>query len=675
MSPLPENGAHGVSRTELQTADRTADGSTAGGHADRAPADPALLRGLIDQAPCPIYAKAPDGRYLFVNASFDRVANPDGRPIVGRRSDEIYGPELAAAYAAHDAEVLATGTAVTYEFAYERADRTVTYATVKFPVRAADGTLTAVGGIDIDITPRARREAILRESESRFREMADTIPALIWTCDSAGQCTFVNRRWVEYTGRTVAQELGKGFAETIHPEDRDRTIDREPELFATRAPGSVEYRLRRTDGEYRWFLDTWAPRYASDGTFLGFIGTLVDVTDRRELEQTLARTQRLEALGRLTGGVAHDFNNLLTVVLGSCEMLAEMIDPASPLQALAQRAASASRRGSELTRRLLAFSRHQTLEPKAVDIAALLDQLRQLLQRTLGEEIEIATPALCGLWPALVDGAELEHALLNLAINARDAMPRGGSLVMTAANVTLDAGALAAAHLQCRPGDYIALSVVDNGTGMTPETLRRAVEPFFTTKEVGKGSGLGLSMVYGFCKQSGGDMRIDSAPGRGTTVTLFLPRAQAEDTAEVPSLDAAETAAVGGSETILVVEDNDDVRAYVVGCLSVLGYRVLSATDGRASLELLDDHPEIDLLFADVVMPGGMSGWELAAAARSRRPALRVLVTTGYAPGHASRPPGTEWLPVLVKPYRRQLLAQKVREVLDADPPPGRAAA
>jgi PAS domain S-box-containing protein len=639
------------------------------------PADPRLALALVELAPYPIYVKDAHGRYLFVNRSFNEICNPDGAAIAGRTSAEVYGEVLAAAYAEHDAEVLAAGGPVAREFTYSRGARTNIYSSIKFPMHDAAGAPVAIGGIDVDITPQVRREMALRESEARFREMADSVPALIWTSDCDGQCTFVNKRWAEFTGRRVEQEMGRGFAESIHPEDRPHSVDREPEHFATREASSVEYRLRRADGEYRWFLDSFVPRYDTDASFIGFIGTLVDVTDRRQLEETLSRTLRLEALGRLTGGVAHDFNNLLTVILGNCEMLAEIVDPESPLQALAQRAIMASSRASELTGRLLAFSRHQALESKATDLSQLIDQTHELLERTLGEEIAIETKVLSGLWPAVVDTAELEHALLNLAINARDAMPRGGTLTMTAGNVTLDRSAVAAAHLQCRPGDYVAISVVDSGVGMSPEVLRRAIEPFYTTKEVGRGSGLGLSMVYGFCKQSGGDLRLDSVPGRGTTVTLFLPRADAGRTAD--SADARDRLRdlPGGSETVLVVEDNEEVRAYVVGCLSALGYGVLSAADGVTALRMLETHPDIDLLFTDVVMPGGMSGWELAVAGRSHRPGLKVLVTTGYAPGRLGRPAGSERLPLLPKPYPRHALAAKVREVLDSDPTAGPEAA
>jgi CheY-like chemotaxis protein len=336
---------------------------------------------------------------------------------------------------------------------------------------------------------------------------------------------------------------------------------------------------------------------------------------------------------------------------------------------LAQTALAAASRGAELTRRLLAFARHQALEPKASDIAALIEQTRRLLQRTLGEDIGIETRAVSGLWPAVVDGAELEHALLNLAINARDAMPRGGTLSITAGNLTLDASAVAAAGLACRPGDYVALSVVDTGTGMNPEVLRRALEPFFTTKEVGQGSGLGLSMVYGFCKQSGGDMRIDSTLGRGTSVTLFLPRAEGSSESTEATRPIPRSELPGGSETILVVEDNAEVRAYVVGCLSGLGYEVLAAEDGPAGLRQLEKRPDTALMFSDIVMPGGMNGWEVAAAALALYPQLKVLLTSGYAPDHEHRPAATAALPILPKPYPRAVLARKLRELLDPDGP------
>jgi PAS domain S-box-containing protein len=637
----------------------------AGPLADMSDAELALM--VLQEAPYPIYVKDLQGRFRLINPTYVEFCGPGGESVLGRTSAEAYDPQDAAGFLAHDRAAIESDSAVVRESVF----RGQTYHTVKFPIHDAAGTAIGVVGIDTDMTVQARREAVLRESEKHFRDMADSVPALIWTSDRDCRCSFVNKQWIAFTGRTLERELHHGFAECIHPDDRAHTVDKESELFATRAPGSAEYRLRRADGAWRWFLDTWAPRFAPDGSFLGFIGTMVDVTDRKILEESLSRIQRLEAIGRLTGGVAHDFNNLLTVIVGNLEMLRDASAPQAPAHAFTQTALSAAMRGSALTQRLLSFSRHQTLDPRSTDVSALIEQVCELLRRTLGEDIVIGASVAAGLWPAVVDGAELEHALLNLAVNSRDAMPGGGTLTITACNLALDEDSVATAQFRCAPGDYLAISVVDTGTGMIPEVAQSAVEPFFTTKEVGKGSGLGLSMAYGFCQQSAGDLRIDSTPGRGTTMTLYLPRAGSAASGSGAPSNAF--AVVGGRETILVVEDDREVRVHVVGCLAALGYEVIQAVDGDAALRMVASHPKIDLLFTDIVMPGGLNGRELADRARALCPRLRVLLTSGYAAG-GHGPVGGSHADVLAKPYLRHVLARRIRDTLDASVPEDAAA-
>ncbi len=370
---------------------------------------------------------------------------------------------------------------------------------------------------------------------------------------------------------------------------------------------------------------------------------------------------KLEAVGKLTGGIAHDFNNMLTVISGMTEALVTSLKPQPDLQAQAKLIDDAAQRCSELVRHLLAFARKQTLQPRDVDINAAVVDIAKLLRPTLGEQIEIVTVLGRDVMASHIDPSQLANAVVNMAINARDAMPHGGKLVLETQNVLLD-DAYAERNPDVRPGRYVMLAVSDTGTGMPLEVQDKAFEPFFTTKEVGKGTGLGLSMVYGFVKQSGGHIKLYSEEGHGTTIKLYLPPANGH--AEPAAAEAP--AVSGGAETILVVEDDALVRNFVITQLGSLGYNTIVAADSREALALVDSGAPFDLLFTDVVLPGGMSGRELAAAIEERRPGTRVLYTSGYTDDavlHQGRL--DEGVLLLSKPYRRPQLAQMVRQALD----------
>jgi signal transduction histidine kinase/CheY-like chemotaxis protein len=383
-----------------------------------------------------------------------------------------------------------------------------------------------------------------------------------------------------------------------------------------------------------------------------------------ELNQKLTQSQKMEAMGQLTGGVAHDFNNLLTVILGNAEHLAEKLAAHKELHAIAESIATAAERGSDLTRSLLAFARKQPLMPRDIDIGQKIVGMEQLLRRTLGEHIECEFRLDENLWQASVDPGQLASALLNLVLNARDAMPSGGKLTVEVHNTSLGESDVDV-NGQAQPGDYVMVAVTDTGTGMTAEVAGRAFEPFFTTKEVGKGTGLGLSMVYGFAQQSGGSVQIRSEPGHGTAVRLFFPRVATPQASAAPS--AGQQAKPSGSETVLVVEDDDMVRGYVEGELKALGYRVIVTREAPAALAILRGSEKIHLLFTDVVMPGGMFGTELAKEAARLRPDLKILLTSGHTehPVDAIDGGGRE-VRILNKPYRRHDLAATLRSVLKA---------
>jgi len=397
-----------------------------------------------------------------------------------------------------------------------------------------------------------------------------------------------------------------------------------------------------------------------------------EVAERMNAEAALRQAQKMEAIGQLTGGVAHDFNNLLTVVMGGLEAIQKhvgLIEPSPPAQRI-DRAASLSMQGAQkaatLTKRLLAFARRQPLDPKPVDAGNLVTGLADLLQRTLGETVKLETVSGAGLWLTQVDPAELENALMNLAINARDAMPAGGRLTIETSNAHLDDAYVETITEPVRPGQYVLIAVSDTGIGMAEDILTQVFEPFFTTKEVGKGTGLGLSQAYGFVRQSSGHIKIYSEVGEGTTVKIYLPRLIAGQVEELPDANPAQEAH-GGAETILVVEDHPDLRAFSVSVLSELGYRVLAASAGPEAVYIVKKE-RIDLLFTDVVLPDGMNGRQVAEAVNAVQPGVKVLFTTGYTANaivHNGRLDAG--LQLLSKPFSASALANRVRRLLDQE--------
>ena len=506
------------------------------------------------------------------------------------------------------------------------------------------------------------RTAQLNVSQARYRQVVDLIQEAIWI-HVDGKIVYVNPYAVRMFGAESADDLiGRPVMSMIHPEDRARAGDRTRTLTEERAAVPLtEMRMLRLDGKT---MIVWlhATPFLQDGK-AHVLAAGRDVTAQREAEAQLHQALKMESVGQLTGGVAHDFNNLLTVVIGSLDDVRGRAP--EDLQPSIDSALKAAERGAALIRQMLAFSRRQMLNPQRFNLGDLTRGMEDLLRRTLGDDIEIDMRISPDLWDAMADKGQVENALLNLSINARDAMPAGGKLTIETGNVRLDDD-YAAQNAEVVQGDYVMLAVTDTGTGMPPEVIERAFEPFFTTKGVGKGSGLGLSMIYGFAKQSRGHLKIYSEVGHGTTVRLYLPREHAEATVEAAPVVARSDQPSGG-EWILVVEDDDLVRGLTVSQLRHLGYRVIEAADGPQAQKILDGNQAIDLLFTDVVMPGGMTGRQLAEVAQRRRPTLKTLYTSGYTENsiiHQGKlDPGVHFLS---KPFRRQELALKVREVLDA---------
>ncbi len=531
------------------------------------------------------------------------------------------------------------------------------------------------------VTERAEELAAstskLEDTERRFRLLVESVTDYaIYMLDPTGTIINWNPGAQRIKGYAREEIIGQHFSLFYTEEDRQKEIPHKAIETAARA-GKYEaegWRVRK-DGSRFWASAVINAIRDTDGNIVGFAKITRDLTDRRAAEERLLQSQKMEGIGQLTGGVAHDFNNLLTVIIGNLEALQrhlrdDALDPGR-LQRSADNAMRGARRAESVTQRLLAFSRQQPLSPESVDVGRLVSGMSDLLRRTLGEAIAVETVLTGGLWRVHADPNQLEVALLNLAVNARDAMPDSGKLTIETANVHLDER-YAAAQAEVLAGQYVLIAVTDNGSGMSPEVVAKAFDPFYTTKDIGHGTGLGLSQVYGFVKQSRGHVKIYSEVGEGTTVKIYLPRfhAEADDRAEEPERAAARGS---GKETILVVEDDHDVRTYSTETLRELGYNVLEASNAHIAIQILEAHPEIAALFTDVGLPGGMNGRQLAEQARKARTNLKVLFTTGYARNaivHDGRlDAGVE---LLTKPFSQAALGEKLRDILDAKSTPAR---
>ena len=510
-------------------------------------------------------------------------------------------------------------------------------------------------------------------SERTFQILVDSITDYaIFMLDSQGRVANWNSGAERIKGYTRTEIIGEHFSRFYTEEDRLAGVP-DQALATARSKGRFEqenWRVRK-DGTRFWAYVVIDAIRDEHGRVVGFAKVTRDMTKHRSLEEKLRQSQKMDALGQLTGSIAHDFNNLLTVIVGSLDMLSRWMSAPqpAPLTARVTRAMAAAkdsaRRASILTRRLLAFSRQQPLQPETIDLNRLIYGLADMFRRTLGEQVTIKTEFSFDTGLVYADPLELENALLNLAVNARDAMPNGGELKIETAN-TDDRG------MAGDPGDgteahYVLIAVTDTGIGMDQQTLAKAFDPFFTTKETGHGTGLGLSQVYGFVEQSGGHVRIDSQLGVGTTVQIFLPRSQ-EDTGK-PELQHEDVVdkEQSGSESILVVEDDDAIRTYITDVLRELGYHALEAPNAGAALEILDRQPNMHLLLTDIGLPGAMNGRQLSDEARQRRPGLKVLLTTGYTRDAIVRASRLErGVALLIKPFTFSDLTTKVRALLDA---------
>ena len=625
---------------------------------------------------------------IFVSDTEDRITDwfPGAEAVFGWTAAEAVGQPSSMLFIPEDQErhedVNEIETARTQGIAPNRrwhlrkdGARVFIEGTVT-PLRSGEGELRGFLKIGQDVTERRRVDEQLRESEARFRHMADSAPALIWMTDADGRMVFANMHFDHMFGRPAAQMLADGWARVVVEEDFAAFDAAFRAAFRARQRFMIETRVRNTAGRMVWLRCEGVPRLDDAGRFLGYTGCSVDITEGRlaseELErrvaertaelmtaeETLRQAQKMEALGQLTGGIAHDFNNMLQGVLGSLEMARRRIgerraDEIGRYLVVAQEAAS---RAAGLTQRLLTFARRQRLEPRPVDADGLIAGLADLIRRTMGPAVAVELRLRDGAGCVLCDPNELESALLNLCINARDAMPEGGRLVIGTEDMQLSATEIADEGIA--PGSYVALSVADTGMGMSPDVIEHVFEPFFTTKPQGQGTGLGLSQIYGFVRQSGGLVRIESTLGRGTKVRLLLPLHEKICAAgqKMPSPPPL----TGSRQTILLVDDEEAVRVPAADRLRELGYVVTAAQDGPEALQLLTS-ARPDLLITDVGLPRGMNGRQIAEIVRERLPGLPVLFITGYA--GTALPPGVE---VIGKPFELDVLARRVQALLEA---------
>ncbi|MBT4042965.1 MAG: PAS domain S-box protein [Rhodospirillaceae bacterium] len=551
------------------------------------------------------------------------------------------------------------------------------------PEYSEAGELVSIFGVTQDITDRHRIEIDLRNSRTQLADFADASADFYWQTDAQLHYTYLSPSVLspsvdQHIPVKVSEAVGQPVAFSIAPAytDMDPWQYIKRQMEAQQPFRDVVYqRQGSTADEIIWLRTSAKPYYDENGEFGGFRGTTTNITEHRALEEQLIQAQKMETVGQLTGGVAHDFNNLLAVILGNTEMLAEFLhhleisnEDGIAAERFADTILRTAQRGAELTQQLLAFSRKQTLSPKVVQLDRQIDDMITILQRSLGATIQIETSRSADLWPCYIDPGQIENVMLNLALNARDAMPDGGTLSIETTNTDLNDD-YAAAQADLKPGEYVTLSVTDTGTGMTPQVKSKVFEPFFTTKDQGNGTGLGLSMVFGFVKQSNGQVTIYSELGHGTTIKLYLPRfLEARRSLANPDGTEADKSVVpkARDEWILVVEDDPDVRTLTVALLASLGYQVLAAADAAAALDVMKRERHIDLLLTDVILPNGVSGNIIAEQAPQYHPNIKIIYMSGYTQDaliHQGRL--AESVILLQKPFRKADLASKLRMAMD----------
>ncbi|KGJ66145.1 PAS domain S-box protein [Bradyrhizobium diazoefficiens] len=618
-----------------------------------------LFTAVVESSNDAIITKSLDGTITTWNSAAERVFGYSADEAVGRSIDIIM-PDDQRDDVAENLARTRNGEVIDQQetVRLHKSGQPIDVVLSQVPLRSTEGKIIGASKVARDVTERKRAEmALNREIEERQR-IFETSQDLILVTDGFGNFIQVSPSVKDILGFSPDDMVGHSAIEFIHPDDLEKTRS---EMRAARRGAvkrSFEARYYHYDGHevtLNW-MGTWSEPVRRHF----FIGR--DLTEKQAAEAQLRQVQKMDSIGQLTGGVAHDFNNVLTVITGTIGILADAVADRPELAAITKLIDDAAERGAQLTKHLLAFARKQPLQPREIDVNALTLEAAKLLHPTLGEQITIMPQLTEDAWPTLVDPGQLSTAILNLALNARDAMPDGGTLVLETRNVFLDDG-YASMNPDIVAGNYVMIAVSDTGTGIPADLIERVFDPFFTTKEVGKGTGLGLSMVFGFVKQSGGHIKIYSEEGHGTSVKIYLPRSTGVQETEFEALQNAPVA--GGSEKILIVEDDALVRQYVVTQIKSLGYAALEAANAADALTIIDADKDIDLLFTDVIMPGAMNGRQLADEAARRRPDLKTLFTSGYTENaivHHGRLDSGVLL--LAKPYRKSELAKMLRTAL-----------
>ena len=739
-----------------------------------------MYRRVVEAVPEGIWVVDSQGSTIFSNRRMAEILGIDFDSMPEQSCFGCVFPEELADAQRHFARSMA-GDHRPFDFRLRRADGSPIWVSIScMPVQDDSGATVGLLGLFADATERKQAEAALRESEERFRKMADTAPVMIWVTGPDKLFTFVNKTWLEFTGRSIEDELGNGWAAGVHPDDRQRCYDTFSSAFDARRRFQLECRLRRSDGEYRFILCSGVPRFAAEGNFVGYIGSDIDITDlqseerfrqlaenidqvfwmldlatqqvlyvspafekvwgcspaglyrdrgwlaetvhpedrdrfsaalgrvksealeafyrivrpdgsvrwihdrsfpiygsegapyrivgiaeditaHRELEEQLRQAHKMEAVGRLAGGIAHDFNNLLTVINGYSDLLLRKSTASDPIHAGLLEIRGAGQRAQELTSQMLAFSRSQVRDREVLRLADVIEEVKTMLRPMIGEDIELVTALEPDSGQISADRTEITQILLNLAANARDAMPDGGTLTFGIHNMAVD-DSNARNHPGLRPGPYVLLTVTDTGVGMSAETRQHLFEPFFTTKEVGKGTGLGLATVYGIVSQCGGSIHVKSTPREGTAFQIYLPRAGGA-AIERRQVSEPPMPQFRGTETVLVVEDQPHVRKLTCAMLREFGYQTLEAPNGEEALRVVaTHHGPLHLVLTDVIMPG-LHGPELASRLKGIRK-TPILFMSGYSGVlQAGRNPEIAYIQ---KPFTPDALARKVREVLGA---------
>jgi PAS domain S-box-containing protein len=626
-----------------------------------------LVQSVTDYA---IFMLDTRGYVTSWNAGAHRFKGYEADEIIGEHFSRFYTPEereqeiprIALETAKREGRFETEGWRV-------RKDGSRFWANVVIdPIRDSSGDLVGFAKVTRDLTERRAAEEELRRSEERFRLLVQSVTDYaIYMLDPDGRVSSWNAGAERFKGYLADEIMGEHFSRFYSEEDRKAGIPYRA-LETARSEGRFEaegWRFRK-NGTRFWASVIIDAIRNDDGELIGFAKITRDLTEKRAVEEQLRQSQKMEAVGQLTGGLAHDFNNLLTGIGGSLELMQVRIAQgrAGEVDRYVLAAQGAVKRAAALTHRLLAFSRRQTLDPKPTNVNRLLADLEDLIRRTVGPAINVEVVGSSSLWSTLVDPNQLENAVLNLCINARDAMPDGGKLTIETANKWLDERA---ARQQDLPvGQYVSVCVSDTGTGIPPQIVAKIFDPFFTTKPTGEGTGLGLSMIYGFIRQSGGQVRVYSEVGQGTTMCLYLPRHGEDAAVDEDAGIATPAPPPGAGEVVLVIDDEPTIRMLIAEVLTEAGYAVIEAPDGPAGLRVLESNARVDLLITDVGLPGGMNGRQVADAARVNRPNLKVLFITGYAENAVvARGQLAKGMFVVAKPFQMEVLAKRIRDIVE----------